>query len=229
MNTGTENNTARIGFIGAGRAGCSLGKIIAEGAAAIGMPSATVADAVAGATGADVAAGADIALSGYYSRKPASARDAAAFTGACAYGSLGALLAESDIVVASVPDDAIAEIWEQVSALLKPAARRPRAICHLSGGMTSEVFAGADSLGVEAASLHPLYAIANRHSSWQGLSRASFTFEGSDAACAAFAPLTELLCAQGAAVARIGTDKKNLYHAACVFFSNFACGLAGIG
>ncbi|MDR0519515.1 MAG: DUF2520 domain-containing protein [Clostridiales Family XIII bacterium] len=263
INKSANNNSIKIGFIGAGRAGCSLGKMISEGAARNnGAPGIS---AEPGAPDANAAAPrADIELAGYYSRSPGSSRDAAAFTGSHAYRTLGELLTDSDIVVASVPDDAIAEIWEQTAAILAPAApsmptasapaayskptasstsaastpaapepmasaRRPRAICHLSGGMTSEVFAGADSLGIEAASLHPLYAIADRHASWQGLSRASFTFEGSDAACVIFAPLLGQLRSQGASAARIGTDKKNLYHAACVFFSNFVCGLAGIG
>lgn len=77
----------RIGFIGAGRVGCSVGKYLSI-------------------HGVDV--------SGYYSRSDDSAQWAAEFTGGLAYGNMKDCVDASDIIFLAVPDDAIEEVWHEV-------------------------------------------------------------------------------------------------------------------
>lgn len=74
----------KIGFIGAGKMGCSLGKYFSV-------------------RGLDV--------SGYYSLSRASARDAAAFTDSVAYGSMEALVSGCDALFLTVPDASVEAVW----------------------------------------------------------------------------------------------------------------------
>lgn len=77
----------RIGFIGAGKVGFTLGRHLVE-------------------HGFDVA--------GYCSKSPGSALEAAQFTGSEAYGSSSELASVCDMVFLTVPDDTIPEAWGQL-------------------------------------------------------------------------------------------------------------------
>lgn len=79
----------KIGFIGAGRVGCSMGKYLS---------------------------GHGISISGYYSRSKEAAAWAAAFTGSECYEEMRECVQQSDILCLSVPDDAIEEVWREVRA-----------------------------------------------------------------------------------------------------------------
>ena len=75
--TGESQTGIRIGFVGAGKVGFSMGKFFALGG---------------------------LNVSGYFSRSVQSAREAADFTGSWCFESLGELVAESDAVFITVPD-----------------------------------------------------------------------------------------------------------------------------
>lgn len=77
----------KIGFIGAGKVGCSLGKYFT----------------IHGVT-----------VTGYFSRTAASAKDAARFTNSNDYPSQEQLLADSDILFLTVTDEAISSVWESI-------------------------------------------------------------------------------------------------------------------
>lgn len=77
----------KIGFIGAGKVGFSIGKMLAD-------------------HGKDVI--------GYYSRNPISAEKAAEFTKTMQYLELEKLVKDSDILFLTVPDDAIETVWQQI-------------------------------------------------------------------------------------------------------------------
>ena len=77
----------KIGFIGAGKVGCSLGKYFT----------------IHGVT-----------VTGYFSRTAASAKDAARFTNSNDYSSQEQLLADSDILFLTVTDEAISSVWESI-------------------------------------------------------------------------------------------------------------------
>lgn len=76
----------RIGFIGAGRVGTSLGKYFTQKGRKIG---------------------------GYYSLSPESARWAAQFTTSRHYESLQQIISDCDMIMFTVPDDKIASVWEE--------------------------------------------------------------------------------------------------------------------
>lgn len=76
-----------IGFIGAGKVGCSLGRyFILHG----------------------------FFVSGYYSRNLDSAKEAADITGSIAFDRVDKLMGSSDVVFITVPDNAITDVWMSV-------------------------------------------------------------------------------------------------------------------
>ena len=77
----------KVGFIGAGKVGCSLGKLFAE---------------------------TQHNLTGFYSRSSSSAESAAEFTNSTYFQNLEDLIQDSDTVFITVPDDAITAVWEQL-------------------------------------------------------------------------------------------------------------------
>ena len=91
----------KIGFIGAGKVGFSFGKYFTMH---------------------------QLSVSGYYSRNPQSAQNAAEFTQTKKFDTLEAVIYESDILFLTVPDDAIASVWEKMKQY--PIAEKY--ICHCS-------------------------------------------------------------------------------------------------
>ncbi len=80
----------KVGFVGAGKVGFSLGKHFAESG---------------------------VSVVGYYSRSIDSAKDAAEFTKSKYFSNLETLIEESDVLFITVPDDTIGVIWEQIRPL----------------------------------------------------------------------------------------------------------------
>lgn len=80
----------KIGFIGAGKVGFSLGKYLSL----YGIP-----------------------VAGYYSRNYESAKSAAAFTHSSAFSDLKALLNVSDTLFLTVPDGEIESLWDDIKEL----------------------------------------------------------------------------------------------------------------
>lgn len=77
----------KIGIIGAGKVGCSMGKYLVEHG---------------------------ISVEGYYSLKKESVDSAATFTGSRPYYVLHDLVSVSDILFITTPDDCISGVWEQI-------------------------------------------------------------------------------------------------------------------
>lgn len=185
----------RAGFIGAGKVGFSLGKYLA----------------VHG-----------IEISGYYSRTPASAKEAAEFTQSSYYTSIEEITKDSDTLFITVPDGAIGEIWDDMRNL----PIRDKNICHCSGSIPSTVFFDAENRGAYRYSIHPLYAISSKYTSYRDLGKACFSIEGSEAH---LAELKALFTAMGNTVVTIAPSSKTLYHAAAVMVSNQIVALADMG
>lgn len=80
----------RIGFIGAGKVGFSLGKYFVEH---------------------------QISVSGYYSRTLQSAMEAAEFTKTTYYSTLKELVTDSEVLFITVSDSAIRSVWDQLKTL----------------------------------------------------------------------------------------------------------------
>lgn len=87
---GGDRLNKKIGFIGAGKVGFSLGKYLVENYQNV---------------------------SGYYSRNYDSARQAAAFTNTGVYEKLEHIVEDCDIFFLTVPDGEIVKVWEEIKLL----------------------------------------------------------------------------------------------------------------
>ncbi|WP_297961401.1 Rossmann-like and DUF2520 domain-containing protein [uncultured Ruminococcus sp.] len=147
-----EVNSMKIGFIGAGKVGFSLGKYFAE-------------------NGAE--------LSGYYSRTESSAHEAAAFTGSKAFMSSEELVLASDAVFLTVPDSAIKETY---NALPKELLCSRQICHCSGAMSAAETFPDIAEYGAKATSIHPLFPVSSKTESYRELSNAFFCIEGDCAA-----------------------------------------------
>jgi predicted short-subunit dehydrogenase-like oxidoreductase (DUF2520 family) len=78
----------KVGFIGAGKVGVSLGKYFSEHG---------------------------ITVTGFYSRQLSSSKEAAEFTNSKSFIALEPLITESRIIIITTPDDSISEIWQKIN------------------------------------------------------------------------------------------------------------------
>ena len=187
----------RIGFIGAGKVGFSLGRYLAEHG---------------------------VELAGYASRSFDSAREAAEFAGGQAFSTAIDLAAASDLVFLTVPDDAIESTWRELADAdrARMIDLDGRIVCHCSGALSSEVFDGIAELGAFGYSVHPLFAINSERESYRELARAPFTIEGAPECLDGIVMLFRML---GNDVHVIEPAQKARYHAAAVMASNLVVGL----
>lgn len=185
----------KAGFIGAGKVGFSLGKYLKTGG---------------------------VELSGYYSLNRESAEEAAVFTGSRCYGRLAALVEDSDTVFITVPDGAIADVWDEMCNL----PIKDKNICHCSGSICSTVFFNAEKRGACAYSVHPLYAVSHKKTSYKSLAEAYFVIEGSEKN---LQNIRETFEGLGNRVVSITREKKDLYHCAAAVVSNHMVALADMG
>lgn len=185
----------KIGFIGAGRVGCVLGKYLKE-------------------------EGEGFSLAGYCSKSGTSAREVAQFTGSRFYETPEELLADCEAVFVTTPDAVICEIWQRLCSC--KMSLEGKLFIHCSGVLTSDIYADAESAGLTQVSLHPLYAISDRWEDCRVIGNALFTIEGSGGRLSEF---HELLLASGLTLQRLDAEKKIRYHAAATAASNLMIGL----
>ena len=101
----------RIGFIGAGRVGCTLGRFLREKG---------------------------VRMSGYYSRTLSHAEEAAQFTNTRYYDDLDYFIRDTDCIYLTVSDNAISEVFHELDERYDLSEK---ILCHTSGAMSSKVFA----------------------------------------------------------------------------------------
>lgn len=182
-----------IGFIGAGKVGFSLGKYFTEHG---------------------------INVTGYYSRNTESAKKAAEFTNSGQYDNVSDLIRNSEIIFITVPDSAINHIYDKIKIL----DITEKQICHCSGSMTAaETFPDISEYGATGYSIHPLYPISDKYSSYIGLKDAFFCIEGDSLHLNEWERFFRGL---GNKTRIISGETKGEYHAACVISSNLVCALA---
>lgn len=178
----------KIGFIGAGKVGCSFGKYLKE-------------------NGLDIC--------GYFSKSIESSRFAADFTQSLCFGDFCSVAKASDIIFITVNDSSISDVWENLSS----ENLEGKIICHCSGALSSDVFSGASEKGAYPCSVHPIAAIDSKDKAFENFAKAFFTVEGNLFACN---EIKKILNNIGNKVKIIeNSEKKTLYHTACVFQSNF--------
>lgn len=183
-------NCIRIGFIGAGRVGVSFGKYLKEK----GMY-----------------------ISGYYSQSPDSAKFAAEFTNTTHFKSLQEVIASSDMLLFTVPDNAIAKVWEEAKPYVSNMI-----IGHCSGLHSSKIFSDSGSNGNYAYSIHPLSAVSSKESSWKEFPNILFTLEGDEKY---LNKIEKMFKSMGNRTKIISTENKIKYHAAAALSSNYMTAL----
>lgn len=180
----------KIGFIGAGKAGCSLGKYFS------------------------VKAGQGrIQVAGYYSLIEEEARWAAAFTHSGHFCTVQEVIAASDAIILSTPDGAIKKVWDAIDK----DKIQGRIFCHLSGSLSSDVFSGIEDYGAYPISIHPMFAFSDKESVYEQLNQVSFTLEGDFHAVSRW---KEVFAALGNPAIVISKEAKPKYHTAASFLSN---------
>lgn len=138
----------KIGFIGAGKAGFSLGKYFADGGGIV---------------------------TGYYSLHEDSARAAAEFTGSRYFGELGELLEESGAVFLTVPDGAIRSVYDELCRY--DITGRQICHCS-GVMTAAEAFPDIRRRGAYGYSIHPLFPFNSKLESYGKMAGAFFCLEG---------------------------------------------------
>lgn len=138
----------KIGFIGAGKVGFSLGKYLSVNG---------------------------IGLSGYYSRNLNSAEEAAEFTGSKTFSTPGELIRESTVIFITVPDGAITDVFNNIRELGISGKLICHCSGALSAG---EAFTDIASTGAYGLSVHPLFPVSSKYDSYKELGNAFFCLEG---------------------------------------------------
>lgn len=138
----------KIGFIGAGKVGSTLGKFFSGG----GVP-----------------------VTGYYSRHRESAQQSAQFTETRVFQSLSSLVAESDTIFVTVPDGEIPKVFSSMNT--QDLAGKQICHCSgaLTAG---EAFPGVETTGAAAYSIHPLFPVSNKTTVYRELKGVFFCLEG---------------------------------------------------
>ncbi|MGN0394076.1 MAG: Rossmann-like and DUF2520 domain-containing protein [Coprococcus sp.] len=192
----------RIGFIGAGKVGFTLGKYILakkeENSTLVSLKN--------------------VEVSGYYSRNKNSAVDAAEFTNTHCYNSLEQLIDASDVLMLTVPDSIIEQVWNELLTF----DLKGKLICHCSGAMTSKIFSGVTEAGAFGYSIHPMYAISSKSESYKTLGEALFSVEGDEHY---LIQIRDFIVSLGNECVIISGSDKVKYHSAAVMASNLVTGL----
>lgn len=185
-----QTERMQIGFIGAGKVGVSLGKYFKEKGRNVG---------------------------GYYSLTRASAAWAAEFTQTTCYKSLEEIISSCGMILFTVPDSAIAEVWQQAKPYVSG-----KVIGHCSGLYSSDIFSDWDSMNCYACSVHPLAAISSKENAWRELSGVLFTLEGDSSYVK---DLETFFHSMGNRTRIISKEDKIKYHAAAAISSNYMTAL----
>ncbi len=140
----------KIGFIGAGKVGFTLGKYFSE-------------------HGIDV--------TGYFSRSEDSAKEAAEFTGSRCFGDIGELIEKSDVLFLTVPDGIITDVYRDV---VKYPVRDKLICHCSGAMTASKAFPDIRETGAFAYSVHPLFAVSSKFKAYEELADVFFAIEGDE-------------------------------------------------
>ena len=141
----------RIGFIGAGKVGCSLGKMFSVGG---------------------------LTVAGYYSRTFLSACEGAAFTQSEAFETLEQVVAASDVLFLTTPDAVLRNVYHELKSFDVRGKQLCHCSGSLSA---VEVFDDAEAQGASCYSIHPLFPVSSKTECYEELTHAHFCIEGDEA------------------------------------------------
>jgi len=185
----------KIGFIGSGKVGCSLGLYFQFH---------------------------QIQLSGYYSKTRSSSEFAAKLTQTKSYDQINQLVEESTIIMISVSDDQIKIVWKQLLDQIGINKLKDKYVCHCRGIDSSMIFEKINEDQVQIGSLHPICAISDREFGYKNLQRAIFSYEGTIKARQMIEALLKKTKNTGV---ELDANQKGRYHAAAAISSNLMIGL----
>lgn len=138
----------KVGFIGAGKVGFSLGKYFLVNG---------------------------IQVTGYYSRHTESAKAAAEFTDTKGYDEISELVKDSDVIFLTVPDGEIQTVYVQ---LLQYDIKNKQICHCSGSISAKEAFADIEQYEACGYSIHPLFPVSDKLNSYRELSDAFFCLEG---------------------------------------------------
>jgi predicted short-subunit dehydrogenase-like oxidoreductase (DUF2520 family) len=133
-----------------------------------------------------------------------------------AFAEATALVDDVELVILTVPDDAIGPL----AATLRLYAGQ--AIVHTSGLLGADVLAPALSAGTQGGAFHPLVAFADLERALAALHGATIAIEGDDDLAAHLAEMAEAI---GGTPVRLAPGAKAAYHAAAVLAAGGVDGL----
>ena len=180
----------RIGIVGAGRVGLALGVAFQRA----GWPVTAVYSRD------------DARSAAFIERVPGSAR----------MPTIAAMTDAVDLLVLTVPDDALTEVADAVRLYAG------QAVVHTSGALGADVLDLARAAGSQTGSFHPLVAFADLDGALAALSGATVAVEGDEDLVAVLAQLATDI---GAQPVRLPPGGKVAYHAAAVLAAGGFVGL----
>ncbi|MCL6465652.1 MAG: DUF2520 domain-containing protein [candidate division WOR-3 bacterium] len=124
------------------------------------------------------------------------------------------LVSVVDVIVFSVPDREIQKQFMRLRRYIKPGT----VVVHLSGAYGVELFKGAVERGVDTLALHPVKSFFSRQQAKRDLPGGCFALDGTKRGLRFGRRLVAQL--KGKAVL-VRSEDRPLYHAMCVFGSNF--------
>jgi predicted short-subunit dehydrogenase-like oxidoreductase (DUF2520 family) len=140
----------KIGFIGAGKVGFSLGKYFESKG---------------------------ITVTGFYSRSEENAKEASAFTNTKFFSSISEIVKESDTLFLTVTDNSIGKVYNTLPKKNIKGKLICHCSGALSAG---SAFTDAQQYGIQICSVHPLIVISDKHKAYGDLEGGFFAIEGSD-------------------------------------------------
>lgn len=152
-------------------------------------------------------------ITGYYDIVEEAAASAAAFTSSKSFSQLSELVSKSSLLFLTTPDRMIVHTWETVREL----PIEGKIICHCSGALPADAFAGIEQTHAYGCSFHPMLPFNDRDTSYLQLKNSFFTIEGQELAVQA---VSNLFMELGNTVCRIPGSCKPKYHAAASILSN---------
>ncbi|MBQ2380941.1 MAG: DUF2520 domain-containing protein [Succinivibrio sp.] len=186
----------KIGFIGAGKVGISLGRFFKENG---------------------------FSVSGYYSRSESSSVEGAKFTDSDYFMSVKELVENSDIVFITTPDNALEKTASSIATQCT-SIKSEKCFVHCSGALSiNDVFKSLmKNDNFSFASVHPMMAFSSREQSYKELKDTFFTLESDEKAKSLILGVFEKLSVR---FEIISSDVKSKYHLASVLSSNCVVGL----
>src|SRR5690606_3402261 len=151
-----------------------------------------------------------------YNRTPAPAEHLARHVHATAVATAQEVVERADLILLTVPDDAIESVAKQLAA----SHLAGKGVIHTSGAADKQVLSALAAQGAMTGSLHPAYPLVDVEVAVPGLAGATFALEVEDDTLVFW--LTEIVQALNGVVLRIPPGGKALYHAALVIASNYA-------